>query len=216
MRVKYAFYALPVLVFLLSSCTKNANQPTPPQSGRGYVPLACNQDFMPDETRNFGERAETEHIGDMYIGDFKIIADSISLNHEQFRTNNIWNEKVSAPVLDTELKNRYRTILNNASFMEPDFDGKYKIVSYGAGTGFTGYFILDLNTGTVHEPNVYSYFGADYNVSSSLLVINPPEEVVKYWEYEYGIIPGWVQVEYMAIVNGKLRTLLAINLADDN
>jgi len=86
MRIKYAFYALSALVFLLSSCTKNLNQPYHVAERTGYVPLAHNQDFMPDETRNFGERAETEYIGDMYIGDFKIIADSISLNHEQFRS----------------------------------------------------------------------------------------------------------------------------------
>jgi len=150
-------------------------------------------------------------MGDMHIEDFKIIVNSICLNHNQFKTNNIWEEKIYTPILDTELKYQYRTILNNASTMEPDFDGKYKIVLYGSGTDSTGYFIFDLNTGIVYESNSYSYFGMDYNVNSSLLIINPPEDVIKYWEYEYNIIPGWVQVEYLTIMNGELKVLLIIN-----
>jgi hypothetical protein len=95
--------------------------------------------------------------------------------------------------------------------MEPNFDGKYRIITFGVGTGTTAYFILDLNTGIVYECNSYSYFGMDYNVNSSLLIINPAAEIIDYWGNSYNIIPGWAQVEYLTIMNGKLRTLLLIN-----
>jgi len=147
----------------------------------------------------------------MHIKDFEFIINNVHLNHEQFATFNTWNKKICLPILDTEEKLRFRTIINNASSLEPNFDGKYRIITYGGGTGITGYFILDLNTGNVYESNSYSYFGMDYNVNSSLLIINPPDKVIKYWEIEYNIIPGWVQIEYLTIMNERLKTLLLIN-----
>jgi hypothetical protein len=51
----------------------------------------------------------------------------------------------------------------------------------------------------------------DYNVNSSLLIINPPIDVINYWSYGQNTIPGWTQVEYLTIMNGSLRTLLLIN-----
>jgi len=162
-----------------------------------------------DNTKD--EKEKAIYANDMDISDFKLIVHNVCLNHEQFQTKNVWNKKICSPILDTERKQNYRTIIQNAAAREPDFDGKYTIITYGVGTGTTAYFILDLNTGNIYESNSYSYFGMDYAVNSSLLIINPPNKVIKSWEHEYNIIPGWVQVEYLSILNGKLRTLLLIN-----
>ena len=173
---------------------------------------SCANNKKMDNAEN-NKQDDTIYINDMHINDFKFIVSNVHLNHEQFKTNNSWNREICSPVLDTDLKSRFRTILNNAATMEPNFDGKYRIITYGAGAGTTGYFILDLNTGSIYESNSFSYFGMDYNVISSLLIINPPMEVIKYWESEHNVIPGWVQVEYLAIMNGKPKTLLLINPA---
>jgi hypothetical protein len=179
-----------------------------------------NAEVKQNDTMQFGEHyADNENIidvSDMYISDFKFIADNVHLHHDQFKTNNVWDKKICPPILDTKLKLRFRTIINNAAAMEPNFDGKYKIIIFGAGSGITAYFVLDLNTGIVYEPHSPSYFGMDYNVNSSLLIINPPTEVIQYWEPGYNTIPGWVQTEYLIIMNEKLRTLLLINPVIDN
>jgi hypothetical protein len=204
--MKINFILLSIFVCFAISCIKNVNKNED-----------MNIEVENSNMINFGEHNigndNTMYINDIYIEDFKFIVANVSLNHDQFTTKNVWDKKICSPILDTEYKLRYRTIINNAAKMEPDFDGKYKIITFGGGSGVTAYFILDLNTGIVYEPNSHSYFGMEYNVNSKLLIINPPQEIIDYWGYGYedNIIPGWVQVEYLIILNGKIKTLLLIN-----
>ena len=59
-------------------------------------------------------------------------------------SNQTWNGTNAEPVLDTDLKKSYRTIITEASRMTPDFNGKYKIAQFGAGTMANGFFIINL------------------------------------------------------------------------
>ena len=201
--MKYIFLIFFVVLLLNISCTKNK------KVNVEEYEIKNEEIEQNNKENNIDEKGIINLNNDIPITDFRDTVNTIKLEHEQFKTNNIWNKEICSPILDTELKIRFRTIINNAAFMEPNFDGKYKIVIYGAGTGTIGYFILDLNTGNVYESNSYSYFGMDYSVNSSLLIINPPTEVINYWGNES--IPEWVQVEYLIITNGELKLILLID-----
>lgn len=123
--------------------------------------------------------------------------------------NQTWNGTNAEPVLDTETKKSYRTIITEASRMPPDFNGKYKIVQFGAGTMANGFFIINLETGAVTEGFTFE-FALDYSIDSKLIIRNPKEAILDFWkdELENGEeIPDWCITEYYLFENDKLTLL---------
>ncbi|MDD5930505.1 MAG: hypothetical protein PUC37_11955 [Spirochaetales bacterium] len=109
-----------------------------------------------------------------------------------------WNENFAEPVLDTEMKRNYRTIITKASRLPPDFNGKYKIAKFGAGTSAYGFFIINLENGVVTEGFPFE-FSLDYSLDSKLIIRNPKKEVLDYWVGEVESreeIPDWYITEY--------------------
>jgi hypothetical protein len=103
------------------------------------------------------------------------------------------------------VKKHYRTIITEGAKREANFDGKYRIVEFGVGSGVQYFFIIDLNNGNVYEGRT-SAFGIKYNVNSSMLIINPLENM--FWE-DGDLVPRWSFVEYVKW-NGKEFIVLAI------
>jgi hypothetical protein len=54
-----------------------------------------------------------------------------------------------SPILDSEDKREYRTILREESKSGPNFNGHYRIVHWGLGTGVMEWAIINLKTGKV-------------------------------------------------------------------
>lgn len=128
---------------------------------------------------------------------------------EDFPSEFKWNGTNAEPILDTDLKKSYRTIITEASRMQPDFNGKYKIAQFGAGTMANGFFIINLETGAVTEGFAFE-FALDYSIDSKLIIRNPKETVLDFWKDELKDgeeIPGWCVTEYYLFENDKLTLI---------
>lgn len=60
-----------------------------------------------------------------------------------------WSGKKAAPILDTKLKRRFRTVLRNASQEDPDFNGHYRLARWGCGMNCIGWAIINQRNGQV-------------------------------------------------------------------
>jgi hypothetical protein len=148
---------------------------------------------------------------EMLWEEMKRLSENIKLDFSLFPTKNTWQEKECSPILDTPSKKQYRTIITNDAKREANFDGKYRIVEFGAGSGVQYFFIIDLNNGNVYEGRMSSC-GIKYNINSAMIIINPIENMI--WE-DGDLVPRWSFVEYLkwngeefmglAIINGGLR-----------
>lgn len=128
---------------------------------------------------------------------------------EDFPSEFKWNGINAEPILDTDLKKSYRTVITEASRMQPDFNGKYKIAQFGAGTMANGFFIINLETGAVTEGFAFE-FALDYSIDSKLITRNPKETVLDFWKDELKDgeeIPDWCITEYYLFENDKLTLI---------
>lgn len=128
---------------------------------------------------------------------------------EDFPSEFKWNGINAEPILDTDLKKSYRTVITEASRMQPDFNGKYKIAQFGAGTMANGFFIINLETGSVTEGFAFE-FALDYSINSKLIIRNPKETILDFWKDELKDgeeIPGWCVTEYYLFENDKLTLI---------
>lgn len=135
---------------------------------------------------------------------------------EDFPSDFKWNGTNAEPVLDTDLKQNYRTIITKASRMQPDFNGKYKIVQFGAGTMSNGFFIINLESGLVTEGFSFE-FELDYSLDSKLIIKNPKEVILDFWKEELeagGEIPGWCTTEYYIFEDDKLTLIKRIESSE--
>jgi hypothetical protein len=139
-----------------------------------------------------------------------MIIKNINLDFSMLSTENTWNRNVCTPILDTQNKRNYRTIITNASKQEPNFNGKYRIVEFGQGTGIQMFFIIDLNNGNVYE-GIPSTHGIKYTVNSSLIIINDPDIVLENWKDWDEDIPNWIFIEFVLWENDDYKKLLTIN-----
>ncbi|MCL2800352.1 MAG: hypothetical protein FWD28_01155 [Treponema sp.] len=168
--------------------------------------LSCyKNNYLSNNIKEKTDNIEFIHSNDLLWAEMKILDGSINIDFSLYPTLNIWDKKECMPVLDTELKLRYQTVITNASKLEPNFDGKYRITSFGYGSSAQYFFIIDLNNGNVFEGRVSS-FGIKYNVNSSLIIINPIENM--YWEE---IVPEWSTVEYIRWNGDRFIGLVKLN-----
>jgi hypothetical protein len=147
---------------------------------------------------------------EMIWEEMKRLSENIKIDFSLFPTKNKWQEKECPPILDTPSKKNYRTLITSGVKMEANFDGKYRIVEFGAGSGVQYFFIIDLNNGNVYEGRTSSC-SIKYNTNSSMVIINPIENMA--WE-DGDLVPRWSFVEYLkwngeefiglAIINGGL------------
>ena len=101
---------------------------------------------------------------------------SISENGFKFNayeTENSWSGSNHPPILDTPFKRNFKTILTEAAKIEPNFDGKYVLVSWGCGTECQHFAIIDVETGIVTD-GLTTRWGQNFRADSSLVIVNDP------------------------------------------
>lgn len=105
--------------------------------------------------------------------------------------------------LDTsshEAAPHYRTRLEEGIAKGPNFAGAYRVVTAGCGTSCMALFVVSLETGAVLD-QITSCGAYDADVSSRLLVVNPPLDDVDY--------PEGCELERYELVDGALVELAA-------
>ena len=137
------------------------------------------------------------------------IINSINIDFSQFPANYVWEGSINDPILDTERKLNYRTIITNATREIPNFNGKYRIVEFGYGSGAQYFFIIDLNNGNVYE-GIPSTHGIKYTHDSSLIIINDTAAILENWRDLDEDIPNWVKIEYVLWENDQFKNLLTV------
>ena len=129
---------------------------------------------------------------------------------EDYPSSLTWNGTNAQPILDTDSKKNYRTVITKASQLPPDFNGKYKIASFGARTMCHGFFIINLETGVVTEGPTFEY-SLDYSIDSNLIIRNPKEEIWDYWKDELvgddDEIPRWSITYYYLFEDDQLTVI---------
>ena len=128
---------------------------------------------------------------------------------EEYPSNLTWNGTNAKPILDTDSKKNYRTVITEASQLPPDFNGRYKIASFGAGTMAHGFFIINLETGVVTEGPTFEY-SLDYSIDSKLIISNPKEVILDYWKDELKEdeeIPRWSITHYYLFEDDRLTEI---------
>ena len=93
--------------------------------------------------------------------------------------------------------------------MEPDFNGKYKVAKFGAGTMANGFFIINLETGIVTEGFTFE-LALDYSLDSNIIIRNPEKEVLDFWK-DTEELPDWCVTEQYVFEDEKLRMLESIS-----
>lgn len=142
------------------------------------------------------------------IRDYKTLSGAISLKFEDFPTAKQWNGKRVAPVLDTDLKKTYRTLIRKNAEEEPNFNGIYRIAEFGAGTGWHGFFVINLETGSVTE-GIFNDLGLEYTKDSRLIIVNPPDVILDYWQDEE-FVPIWAKSIYALFENESFIKILEV------
>jgi len=141
-------------------------------------------------------------------GELKLIAENTKINNSMYLTKNTWNKKYYSPIIDTEIKRKYHTIIDKNSRLNPNFDGKYRIIEFGFGSNAQYFFIIDLNSGVVYEGKESS-FGIKYSIDSSLIIINPIENMD--WGNDNEIVPSYSSTVYINWDGQNFNTLIILN-----
>lgn len=106
---------------------------------------------------------------------------------------------------------QYRTRLTEGLSQSPDFNGHYKVVTYGCGTGCQGNWLLDLETGRV-AGRFDSAMGASYRRDSGLIVANLPQATDISAAMRDGD-PSYEHIVFYQVKNGSLRVLQDLDTA---
>ena len=144
--------------------------------------------------------------------DYQKLVNAVTLKFEDFPAVKNWNGKRCAPVLDTDFKKQYRTLIKQNAADEPNFNGIYRIAEFGAGTGWHGFFVINLETGIVTE-GIFNEFGLEYSKDSRMLVVNPSATILDYWQDEE-YIPARAFSSYLLFEDGQFIKLLDVYKAD--
>lgn len=102
----------------------------------------------------------------------------------------------------------YRTRLTEGAEAGPNFAGHYTVVSFGCGTQCQDNWVIDEKTGKIID-RFESIIGVQYDLNSSLLIINPPDEEFKksYEEHPEQPLLGDMETIYKVLKNGKFEVI---------
>lgn len=100
----------------------------------------------------------------------------------------------------------YKTRLREGAKVGPNFAGHYTVVSFGCGTQCQDNWVIDEKTGKIID-RFESTIGTQYELNSSLLIINPPDEDVKkaYEEHPEQPLLGELETIYKVLEEGKFK-----------
>lgn len=111
----------------------------------------------------------------------------------------------------------YHTRLKEGAKAGPNFAGHYTVVSFGCGTQCQDNWVIDEKTGKIID-RFESVIGTKYELNSSLLIINPPDEKVKkaYEDHPEQPILGDMETTYQVLKNGKFQVVHKAKWVDLN
>jgi hypothetical protein len=84
-----------------------------------------------------------------------------------------------------EIRKEIIDSLNKKNIQMPaaNFNGHYKIITTEIGNDCCFHFLVDLTSGTVNKIES-SLWGAEFRSDSYLLILNPPKDIYKYYQYD--------------------------------
>lgn len=91
------------------------------------------------------------------------------------------------------------TAITEGAAEGPNFAGRYTVVTWGCGTSCQSSAIIDARTGEIVAYDIPSSYGLAYELWSSLLIVNPPDENVP----DDALTP--VETKYYLMRNGTLE-----------
>jgi hypothetical protein len=90
----------------------------------------------------------------------------------------------------------FRTILKEAVKNGPNFSRKYVITTWGCGTECQSLAVIDGNNGNVYFPEIGSELGIDFEIESTLLIVNPPDHIYSVYGPDVNKWPEWVNTRF--------------------
>jgi len=102
----------------------------------------------------------------------------------------------------------YRTRLTEGAKAGANFAGHYTVVSFGCGTQCQDNWVIDERTGKIID-RFESVIGLKYELNSSLLIINPPDEEIRkaYEAHPEQPLLGEMTTSYKVLKNGKFHVV---------
>lgn len=98
-------------------------------------------------------------------------------------------------------KNFEEIIAKSVTSIGPNFAGIYSIATWSCGPLCQNSAIVDVRDGSIHTYGVISAYGLSYSKESTLLIINPPENVPENEDTEE---PRIVETDYYSITDDEL------------
>jgi hypothetical protein len=89
------------------------------------------------------------------------------------------NSSVPVNLSNNPNASKFRTVLTEGAKQGVNFAGHYTIVTWGCGTSCQVLAVIDRQTGQVYFPEIVASVGFDYQIDSSLLIVNPFQNLQK-------------------------------------
>jgi len=135
---------------------------------------------------------------------------------EQYKVGDIFQGTPSEPNFESRPEAKtFITRISEGAKEGPNFAGHYTVVSWGCGTSCQSSAVLDAKTGDIVVYGILSVYGLSYELNSSLLVVNPRENIpdlllkdLEYYSgehYPLGSTPGGA--DYYVLENNELKYL---------
>lgn len=105
------------------------------------------------------------------------VAENVNIDFLLFPTQNVWDGNSPIPIINTREKRENRSLIMEAAKLEPNFNGKYRIVEFKDRWGWLQFFIINLNNGLVYETFMRDIYGIKFTKYSSMILINPIESL---------------------------------------
>lgn len=101
----------------------------------------------------------------------------------------------------------YRTALVEAEKSGPNFNYKYTIADWSCGTECHSIAVIDSSNGRVYFPDIGYQAGISFNISSRLLVVNPPQDINEIYGNDPKKWPSWLTTTFFVWENNDFHLI---------
>ena len=96
--------------------------------------------------------------------------------------------------------------LESDTMYDPDFAGRYFVQTIPCGNKCESIVLVDCTTGKVTITDLLAEAGVEYKISSNLLVVNPPVDIISYYK-NCSVCSNAPETEYYVMEKGRLHLL---------
>lgn len=126
---------------------------------------------------------------------------------KHFPVSEIYKGRIPQVQLSSHPRGKeFRTRLREAAKKGPNFAGHYTIVRIGCGTNCQNIWIIDSRSGKILEGPYNTSWGAEYNLNSRLLILNPLPLDVDKSDLDYSVLTC-CDSTYMLMDQGNFKIL---------